>query len=307
MHKAINVSDLELHIHGPDGFPGMEDISWVTGLTRLQRMYLLIPLAVAEDTVLGLFRQINGPLEAISIQEMTDIDALLALEEGPFPWSNRSTTYPLAELARFSETLREISFDWNNANVGLGMSLASQKLVFPVMRKVHWCSREPIDTGALVSAFPNLQDLSVCCTCAHEPDDAPGQSMGYNVEAQRRQNQEIQRTRRWSSLRTLRGHGRCLYMLGLVCPVEHVDIADDWTPVNEKYLQEVLSAAQPTQVEFHMICFRDYVPNLAQLLPIKSLEEIVLHLLVRVVSVTEDEYEVLKGVITAMVGLPHVL
>ncbi|KAF7791431.1 hypothetical protein EIP86_002447 [Pleurotus ostreatoroseus] len=92
----------------------------------------------------------------------------------------------------------------------------------------------------IVACFPNVRDLSLWT--GQEDEDLEEEE----IEEHRQANIQAQKIVRWNCIQHLRGDIRSLYLLGLVCQVEHLDVHSAFlTASRADQLSSLLSEGQP--------------------------------------------------------------
>jgi hypothetical protein len=209
----------------------IEVMQRIASLTELR--HLVIQNMVRQpQPLLQLLEDISLPLETLTI---------VRLSSSTFP--DTEPMRPIRALAKFSGTLRELELS------GVGttyLTLPREGFVFPLVTKLSWTSVDLIDVGAVVSTFPNLQHLHVYCLVWH----VLGGLLPADQAVQcRERNREAQELHRWESLQSVAGTCICIWMLGLVCPVEKVDVSIDAPEVarNEHHhIKEIIADLRPS-------------------------------------------------------------
>ena len=248
-------------------------INWVASLPCLRHLELA-QVPASEEHILELLRTTQAQFETLHIHKLEPL--VQSPQEGPpLPVE---PIYPIQAIQQFASTLRELSISFNRADAASLEDLLGEALVFPLVTKLHWQSRLFIDIGALVDTFPNLQDLSVRYAGMTDLYDLilgtwPEETM---IEFRER-NRQTQLTKQWDTLEHLTGDVSCLWTFGLCYPVRHLTIIAHEGLATEGRVHDVLQACQPTILEFS-VSFDPYMyPNIARILALANVEEMVLH------------------------------
>ncbi|KAF7791966.1 hypothetical protein EIP86_002993 [Pleurotus ostreatoroseus] len=117
---------------------------------------------------------------------------------------------PIPLLYRFAHCLRDLSVTYAEFSQQDIMYTQVETLVIDDCR---FALAQP-----LIACFPNLRDLSLWT--GQEDEDLEDEE----IEEHRQTNVQTQETVRWGYIQHLRGDIRSLYLLGLICQVEHLDV-----------------------------------------------------------------------------------
>ncbi|KAF7799461.1 hypothetical protein EIP86_010696 [Pleurotus ostreatoroseus] len=146
---------------------------------------------------------------------------------------------PAPLLFRFAHSLRELRVTY--------AEFSRQDVLYPqldtlVIDDCRFALARPI-----IACFPNTRDLSLWT--GQEDEDLEVEE----IEEHRQTNIQAQETIRWECIQHLRGDIRSLYLLGLTCRVEHLDVHSAFlTSIRSDQLSTLLSDGRPSMLSIRI-------------------------------------------------------
>ena len=226
------IVDLRIHVSHESSVT-LDDVGRIGRMSHLRHLRLLGPIPVLE-----LFRSLTVPLVSLAICQHS-IPNLI-------PEDNCVLRNPISSINRFSGTLEEFCFNLHSSThlhvvFTTGYSFHS-------MRKFEWSTWHPIDIGAIVSTFPNLDSLSVRFygveDHSHHFRDSPLLS-AEQMAVFRQRSQETQQWDVYHCLRYLQGSVPSLWTLGIQCQVELLDISVIHREIPLTHTRDLLASTRP--------------------------------------------------------------
>ncbi|KAI0712655.1 hypothetical protein C8Q76DRAFT_797490 [Earliella scabrosa] len=150
---------------------------------------------------------------------------------------------PTSILRHSAHTLQYLVLD------GPVVATSGFRIQFPRVSTLRLRHVEWLNLKHLLYAYPNLEALELY-ECLREFDSV----MEMDPDDVREANMSYQRANgTWSSLRAVvKSNVRNLYMLGLICPIEKIDLVDAWDDFDHDMLCAVLSDARPNRLSLEV-------------------------------------------------------